>query len=236
MVTALRAIGNSTPGAATVNTFNYSFPKQLDDLYTPIINYDQSDSVHLSFDLAAGYRSASAIDTLTILATQDCGNSFITIYKKWGIELRTTNAAQATEFIPAAGQWRNERIDISSVAKQGPLMILFRVSNNNGNNIFIDNVDLTAKAVPQILRRRGFLVLPTAFRDNFTLWYYQAPTDLKNVSVYNAAGQLVYSKQMSGTTDRLINIDLAGRSSGSYLVRLSYDNASKDHSQWLIKY
>jgi hypothetical protein len=228
--------GNITPGSASVNTFNYGFPKQQDDLYTPIINYDQSDSVHLSFDLGAGYRSAGAVDTLTILATQDCGNSFITVYKKWGIELRTTNGAQANEFIPAAGQWRNERIDLSSVAKQGPLMLVFRVSNSNGNNIFIDNVDLTAKAVPQVLRRRGFLVLPTAFRDNFTLWYYQPPTDLKNVSVYNASGQLVYSRQMSGSTDRLINIDLAGRSSGSYLVRLSYNNSSKDYSQWLIKY
>jgi hypothetical protein len=46
----------------------------------------------------------------------------------------------------------------------------------------------------------------------------------------------VYRQEFSGTAERLININLAGKASGSYLVRLGYEDPKDDISQWVIKY
>jgi hypothetical protein len=228
--------GYQSSGSAYVNTFRYTSTGQVDELISPVINYNNSDSVYLSFDVAAAMRSASITDTLTVLLTKDCGASFFTIYKKWGNELKTVSANLTTEFIPTGSDWRRERIDLAGLANQGPVVLIFRVTNKNGNNVYIDNINLATQSYPPILVRRGYLILPTAFRDNFRIMHYQQPVTLKYVNVYNALGQLIQSKQYNGNAERTINIDLSGRAGGSYLVRLGYEDESKNVSQWVIKY
>ena len=230
--------GKLSTGSTYVNTYNYTSTGQIDELYTPVVSYSNVDSVQLTFDVAATYRSITAMDTLTVLVTKDCGNTFTTVYQKWGDALKTIASSQTFEFLPSfSNQWRNEFVDLTSYVTLSPIQLVFRISNSHGNNIFIDNVNLVTKKYPEILRRRGFLILPSPFRDQFSVWYYQIPATLRYINVYNSVGQLVVSKQFSsGSTDRLIPIDMSGKAGGSYLVHLGYDDPTKDVSQWVIKY
>lgn len=229
--------GKSSTGSAYVNTYNYATAGQIDELYSPMITYSNVDSVKLTFDVAATYRSVSAMDTLSVLVTTDCGSTFTTVYQKWGDGLATVTSPQTFEFLPTtSSQWRNESIDLTSFVAQSPIAIVFRVSNSHGNNIFVDNVNLTTKKYPEALRRKGFLILPTAFRSGFAIWHYQQPTTLKYINVYTATGQLVYSQQFNGNADKYITVDMSNKASGSYLVHLGYEDSSKDVSQWVIKY
>jgi hypothetical protein len=228
--------GSTSSWSAYMNDFRYT-SKDMDELYTPSISYNNADSLELTFDVAASYRSTNPADTLTVLVTKDCGNSFFTVYQKWGNQLMTTTTPQSTEFIPSSSiQWRKETVDLSTFGKQSPIVVVFRVSNNNNNNIFLDNINLAVKASLPMLSRRGYLILPTAFRSSFTVWFNEDPTTLKYINVYNILGQLVYHKVFNNSTNRMNEVDLNGKAGGSYLVRLGYEDPAKNVSQWVIKY
>jgi hypothetical protein len=78
--------------------------------------------------------------------------------------------------------------------------------------------------LPAALKQKGYLVVPTAFQNNFAVWHYQQPASLKSIRVFDASGRMVWSKQYSGNADRYITIDLTGKSAGTYFVHLDHNN------------
>ena len=229
--------GHNSNGAMFINNYDVDATENLDDFKSPRINTADADSVIISFDLAhRDYPQEGFSDTLTVLVTNDCGATFQTVYKKWGAELATAGSLDTAYINPAAGDWRTEKIGLAgNILSTQNISVIFRNTTRYGNNIFIDNINIEGKKTNSLLRRRGYLVLPTVFRQTFAVWYLEPPADLKSIQVFNSIGQLVYTKPFNGSTDTYITIDLAGRAAGSYLVRLSYTDSSKDVSQWVIK-
>ncbi len=229
--------GDNSAASAYVNNYNYNFTGRVDELYTPQVTYSGVDSVTLSFDVAAAGTTSSPTDTLEVLATRDCGNTFVSVYKKWGAALQTTNDTQTGEFSPSSpSQWRTETIDLTTIAPTGPTQVIFKNTNNNKNNIFIDNVTLKTRVLPGKLKREGVIILPNPFRDQFVVWHYLPPADLKFISVFNSTGQLAWSKQFTGNANKQETVDLSARSSGIYIVRLGYADANHNVSFKIVKY
>ncbi|HEY0355033.1 MAG TPA: choice-of-anchor J domain-containing protein [Flavisolibacter sp.] len=226
------ASGNGTPGSAYVNTFNYNVIGQKDYLVTPNVNYTGVDSVKLRFDVAAAIFSYPGnptlpVDTLEVLVSKDCGNSFTSVYKKWGDELQTViyPSTTPTQFFPtASSQWRNETIDLTGFGGSGPMMVFFRTTNNFENNIFIDNVNLTTRVLPDRLKQQGYMILPSPFTHSFNVWHVQPPTKLRYINVYTATGQLVYKREFSGNAANVQTVNLRGKAAGVYIVKLGYDD------------
>jgi hypothetical protein len=130
------ATGNGNAGSAYINTFNYGSNHEKDDLVTPRISYGTIgiDSVKLTFDIASAtytdiddpVNAGTPLDTLEILVTKDCGNSFTTVYKKWGKDLRTLTTPQQDEFFPTVSQWKRDTADLTAFSNQSPIQIFFR--------------------------------------------------------------------------------------------------------------
>lgn len=238
------ATGNGNAGSAYVNTYNYAVFGEKDDLVSPNINFSGVDSIKLTFDLAAAtysYPGSTTIglDTLEILASKDCGNTFTTVYKKWGEDLQTINDPnnpQVNEFFPTQNNWRRETIDLTPLGANGPVMLFFRTITNYENNIFIDNINLSTRTLPVKLKQQGHLILPTPFRNRFGVWHYQTPATLKYISVYNSAGQLVWTKQFGGNAQKMEMVDLTGKAGGLYIVKLGYEDESRNVSERVVKY
>jgi hypothetical protein len=147
------------------------------------------------------------------------------------------NDPQTTEFIPTVqSQWRTENIDMTQFAPQGPLVLFFRVSNNFENNIFIDNVNLTTRTLPALLKQQGYLILPTAFNSSFTIWHYQTPSTVKYVNVVNSIGQRIWNKQFNGNADKQVSVDLTGKAAGVYFVEIGYVDSNRNVVQKVVKY
>lgn len=95
-------VGYNRPGSAWFNERNNETNSRFDDLYMPSYSYSGVDSIFLHFNVAAAlYKHTSRdipTDTLTVLVTKDCGNTFSTVYKKWGSELQTIRTPEANEF------------------------------------------------------------------------------------------------------------------------------------------
>jgi hypothetical protein len=136
----------------TPNTSN-----QIDDVRTLPISttglVPGTDSVVISFDVAHRYFGASGAswDTLAVLTSSDCGNSFVpTTYKKWGPALATEGISTSEYTTPTV--WRRERVAIGGAALSGTnLVVAFRNISRFGNNTFIDNINIEKKVSRDIL-------------------------------------------------------------------------------------
>lgn len=229
--------GKNSNWSMYINNYDVDATENMDDFKSPRISVAGADSVIISFDLAhRNYPEEGFADTLTVLVSKDCGATFQSVYKKWGSALATAGSSNDAYTAPVESDWRSERIGITgNILSTGNISVIFRNSSRYGNNVFIDNINIEGKKANTLLKLRGYLVYPTVFTSRFNVAFYDPPTDLKGISVYNSIGQLIYSRSYSGSTDTNIEIDLFSRAAGSYLVRISYEDSSKDASSWVIK-
>ncbi len=233
----------STEGIASawIRNFRNNASQVIDELYSPLMELSSPDSVFVSFDMAyviAQYPGTSAfnLDTLEILVTQDCGRTFTSVYKKWGGLLQTTGdpnfpviypQTDTTGFIPTSrSQWRNETIILSDLltGAKGNFQLAFRNINSNGNNLFLDNINIRTQVLPAKLKQQGFLITPNPSEGFITIQHYQRPTNLKAVQVFNSSGQLIIHMPYKGSAASLIKLDLSPYAAGFYTVKLLYEN------------
>lgn len=235
-------IGYTHPGSAWINNFENATFDKIDDLITPTYTYSNVDSIFLHFNIAAAIysdpNSFVPMDTLTILLSRDCGNTFIPVYKKWGTELQTISAPMVEPFYPAgASQWRRDSVNLGTWLGESEqqFSLYFRFAGNFENNLFLDDVTLFTKVVPQRLKEEGLLILPTVNQGQFGIWHYQKPTGLRYISIHNASGQLVWKKDFNHNANTYIPVDLSRLAAGIYFVNLGYDDTGRNVTQRIIK-
>jgi PKD repeat protein len=141
--------GNNNAGSAVFYNYNSNSQGDQDMLQLPGFNLNAVTSPQLSFDVAYARYSSSRSDTLEVLVSTDCGASWTQVFIKGGNTLSTASQ-QTSAFVPTAAQWRNEVISLNSYAGNSSVMIRFRNRGRNGNNLYIDNINLngTATAAP----------------------------------------------------------------------------------------
>jgi PKD repeat protein len=148
----ITGLSGAATKAAYMNCFNYSIDiGTTDDLITLKFNLIGSTASQLGFDLAYQRFDATSYERLQIFLSTDCGITYPTqIYNKSGSDADgnnlSTTASTPGEFFPtAAGQWRRETIDLTPYV--GSIIVLkFKVTNGFGNNLFIDNINVTGNA------------------------------------------------------------------------------------------
>lgn len=239
-------VGRNAAGSAWFNDFVNNSVDRIDDLAMPNYSYSNIDSIFMNFNLAHITRTlpgttGARLDTLSVLLSKDCGNTFTTIYKKWGEELQTVNdpnfQISFQQFTPAADQWRKDSLNLGKwLGASEPLFqLIFRFHGNFENNFFLDDINLRTQVLPAKLKNDGYLILPNPFNTSFGVWHYQLPTNLRYINVYNSAGQLVWSQKYNGG-DKFIRIDLAGRAAGLYTVNIGYEDSNRNVTVPVIKY
>ena len=125
---------------------------QKDRLLTPVIAPDLSEveviSPLLTFDLF--YRRASSSsytqDTLAIYINE-CANDEIfsnEVFRQGGTQLYTTEVPPSTNLPQDESEWRHVEIPISVTNPENPVFyISFESINRRGNNLLIDNINIS---------------------------------------------------------------------------------------------
>ena len=134
-------IAPTAGSAAKMDNFSTNIAGDVDDLVMFPVDLTGYSSVSLTFDVAHARYSASYTDRLDVVVW-GCGISETQMYSKSGSTLATAPDV-TTAFTPNASQWRNETIDLSSFIGNNKVYIAFRNISGYGNNIFLDNINLT---------------------------------------------------------------------------------------------
>jgi len=142
------AAGHTGTSAIFMDNFNQNQSGKYSDLKTPVLNTTDIDSISLSFWIAAASFDLSNLDTLEILVSTDCGNSFQSVWKKWGSDINTRGGFVTTPFTPSGNEWRNISINLNKYAGFGKLIVAFRNLNGFGNNIYLDDINIVGAKFP----------------------------------------------------------------------------------------
>lgn len=137
-----------TNKAAAFNNYAYTgATNERDELVMPVVDLTGNSALWLSFDLSHASRpNAVTHDSLEVLISADCGQTFTSIWGRGGAALNTV-ADNSTLFIPAGPQdYQNIQIDLSAYTSNNKAIIKFVNWSNNGNSTLIDNVNFTVNA------------------------------------------------------------------------------------------
>ncbi len=123
-----------------------------DEMRTPKLNLAGYSAAQMTFNVAYAAYSATYVDGLEVLISTDCGTNWTSLYNKTGTTIAAGNlptaALTTAVFIPTATQWRTETINLNAYLGQTSAILAFRNLAGYGNNLYIDNINITGTAVP----------------------------------------------------------------------------------------
>lgn len=210
----------SHSGAASLAFLNFSntINGKLNEIYTPPVNLTTISNPNFNFWVAYAPKSATVTDTLELFISTDGGTTFTSLYKKWGSTLATV-PTQTTAYTPAAADWRLETVDLSAYTSSPDAYIVFRNTSNLGNNLWIDDLDVTT-GINEIKSLTSLSVFPNPSTTAFTVSAQFKSSQQIKLSVADMVGQVVYSKTLNNSTFLNEKVNSSSFATGIYNVMI----------------
>jgi hypothetical protein len=225
-VTGVAKTGNAS---VMIDNFNYRAIRQRDDLRLPNLNLQNVDSAFLSFQVAAAaFTSLNSVnnswDTLEVLVSTDCGQTYSSLYKKYAGSLVTRTAPATTFFTPNSNEWRKDSISLADYINRPNILVAIRSTNGNENTIYLDDINVRTVIINPNLKTRGILVTPNPTHSIISVHFYPPPSNLKSIQVFNLTGQKVTEVIVNGTGGNLYSLNINNQPSGVYIVRVVFSD------------
>ena len=206
--------------------FNNTVIGDQDELYLPPMNLAGFTGINMTFDYSYVQRTANSNDKLDVLVSPNCGANWYNAYSASGSALATVPTPQSTAFTPNAADpshWNTTLVSFGGYNVQD-ILVKFVVTNDNGNNLYIDNVNLQQANVVGLTK--GSLsfnasMYPNPANGSTNLSINSPNAGKAKVSIANTLGQLVYNKEVTlelGANS--IEIDLKELTNGVYNVSI----------------
>jgi hypothetical protein len=218
----------SKTGNASVMVKHFSYPQlgEKDQLQLPKLDLNVSDSAFLTFQVAAAVYTdletqGHIFDSLKVMVSTDCGKTFKPVYRKSGKSLVTRQQPVEENFVPLAGDWRKDSVNLAEFIGQQHLLIRFETVNAFGNNIYIDDVEVYSKLMDARLREKGYVISPNPASSFLVIKFFPEPQDLRAIQLYALTGQKV--KEVKSSFGYTYQLDLNNLSSGMYILRMVFD-------------
>lgn len=181
----------SGTGSAYMDNYNYNAVGQRDGLVSPPVDLTSSTTPSLTFRVA--YRPyTSGADTLMVLISTDCGLTWNSIYNKNGTTLATVSGTTGALFVPTAAQWRLETISLAAYHTCSTALLRFVNGNNYGNDIYIDDINVTAPTgIDELSNSATVKLFPNPINDKLTIEYSLTQTSPISIKMFDIQGREV---------------------------------------------
>lgn len=170
-----------------MNAFEYETLKTVDIFKSPRIDVSVIDTLSISFDVAYARFSADDVDTLEVVYSLDCGETWLpTGYKKWGAALATNGGSFVTDdiFVPTSSQWRRDSVKLGTCGINGSNILAgLKFTNNFGQACYVDNLTFASS----VARRRNIELVSI----NQPAQQLCANSIIPEVTIYNQGGDTI---------------------------------------------
>jgi serine protease len=157
----INTVAGSTSGtnAAGINLFNYDARGQRDGLISPVLDFSNHSNIQLDFQHAHRRYSADFRDSLIVYVSTNGGTTYphrVLAVAENGTGSFATNSILASNFVPANGiDWCFGgdlgsgcfTVNLSQFDGQSNVRLRFETYNDYGNNIYIDNIEVSGNCV-----------------------------------------------------------------------------------------
>ncbi len=211
-------------GCAKYDFYNNNVLGDADDLFLPSMDFTGISSPLLTFDIAYCQYSAE-LDKLEVLVSVNCGATWANVYSKAGAVLSGTNSPQTAQFAAQlASNWRTEVVNLSAFANQAQVLIKFVATSDYGNNLFLDNINLSNTAnIKTETIFSSVELYPNPAKTFSTIDIELSQNENLSVSVMNELGQIIFTQapQNFETGSHQLKLNTENWSSGIYNVVIS---------------
>ena len=193
-------------------------------MVSPTLDFSRASKASVFYKLSYATRSLSAnAEKFKILSSKDCGITFDKVL----VDQSSVNFAvkeSADPWVPESDlDWKQQFLDLDSLLGSKEGRIAFVVTNDNGNNLYIDDIEFFTDDDPNPLTISSLYTIynrPLDFKITFNL---PEREDVR-LQIYNAMGQIVVDNQLPETLNQTYDVDLTGQASGVYIVRMQIGN------------
>lgn len=216
LATSAGGFGNSQRSAIFDN-FNIDSQGTTDDLRA-FINTNGNQNPLLTFDIAYARYGGIYSDTLEVLVSTDCGQTFTSLYRKGGNTLST--APNNTNFFtPAPNEWRTDSVSLSGFENYPLLMVVFRNKGHWGNSVYLDNININdpASGTPEPVVSNGIFVYPNPVAPGGCIMV-DAPGTTGQATLFDAKGREAARMNFSRSAAIEVPSDFKP---GIYILRIS---------------
>jgi len=187
----------------------------------PPLNLIMLSSASMHFDFAYAYDGFNE-ELLKVKATNDCGLTYQTLFTEGGNNLATSNTT--TPWVPnSTSDWKNIYIDLSDFARSENVQIVIEIISAQGNNAFVDNVELFASNIinPIELVENTITVYPNpATNGTVNISVNLNRSQPAKLFVYNSQGSFVYEKTIPNALNQTFEITTIQLPNGIYFARI----------------
>ena len=217
----------------------------VDTLSGPELHVNGADSIVLTYWRAYSFinKGLSYSDSLEVVVSSDCGKTFTSVWKKGGKDLATVADTAYNNFYPIGGlyQWKQDTINLSSFRTADNILIGFRGYNGEGNNLFLDNINVavhykTDVALESITQPIGTecdaSINPQVILEN------QGVNTITSCSIgYQIDGGSIYTTHFTGNLPKddsvIINLPTLNLQAGNHFIKVftySPNNTTDDNT------
>lgn len=191
--------------------------EQKDELITPNIDLSSLAAPTLFFDLAyADPGSTYYSDTLEVWASDDCGSSWILLWRNGGVSLSSANTpVGSNNFYPnQASEWKTEYLAIPFIGSPA-VQLKFVNITGWGYDLYLDNIMVdNGIGLTEINNNAAIKVWPNPANNQATITTAASGTNVLYVA--NVLGQVLLTTEIQSTT----TINLEHFAKGLYWIRI----------------
>ena len=189
---------------------------------SPVLDFSGAMQASMLFDLSYATRGAAA-DALTILASTDCGVTYDAV----SFNMPAAEMSDQSWRPQTRDEWsRNISVNLNSLAGEENVRIAFVVRNQQGNNVYLDNIEFFTTADPDTIEIEELYSVYGYDLSNPELSELRITFNLPErqsvrYSVINVAGQLQTDGIINDVLNQTYPIDPAERlAPGVYFIRV----------------
>ncbi len=184
---------------------------------SPALSTGGLDSAGLSFRLSYANRQGFN-DQFRVLLSEDCGKSF----NKTLLEANSDSLAvteSSSSWVPTSDEdWKEFSLDLSQVVGvEDSIRIAFIMVNGNGNNLYIDDINIRGNEAPSyedVIR-----VYPNPAISTFNLGFNLPRKESVEVTVLDMSGKLILREDVPNAFNQIIQYKTPDHP-GLYFVRV----------------
>jgi hypothetical protein len=209
-------------GSMKYDFFNNTLAGDADEMLLPPLDLAGANTPILTFDIAKANRNGKN-DMLEVMVSTDCGANWVTVYSKSGAALSVWPTAINSNYLPVtAAEWRTDTVALNGF-NVPELLVKFVATNDNGNNMFLDNINLS-QSNPVGINTYGMVnylvdVYPNPSNGETNVLINAIHSSAATVKVVNSIGQVVYtSAQDLAQGENNIKLDASQFAHGIYSI------------------
>jgi PKD repeat protein len=227
-------------GSACVGIKNSQNEAPLTDvLISPAYNLTAFSTATLSFQLHFAAKTATDYDKLTIFISSDCGKTWQLKYVRLGSSnLKTVTPYYTSSHIPppASAEWRLDKINLVNNWGANPVRFKFEFKSGGGNNIFIDDINITATptSLSELVRSESLNVYPNPAHEILNINMDGTTSSKIELSLEDISGRIVVaSHEIISQGNNTLQLKTQGLSEGVYILRIK-ESQGFIHSKKII--